>query len=279
MANGSWSFLLALAAASVAAINPFYAQNLTLYHVNPSNYTGIANMNTGDGSGDAFFDLKGYLTPMDCRSGHAYPGECENPEVDASDLVVTKITLEVDSRFADYGMCNICINNTVPLTFPPWHCTNGDYVCVCHSKIGHFEKPCGPRVGQENITEFFTRFRPQRSAPTTYWKYNLATRTGGFWYSTIDKGEGSSWRIVETQRKVNATCLKDGLYAKIYKMAGECFAACPDPADLTSDCITTCVFDALLGKTASHSINPTGGLSGEEIVALWIDSFNECPGL
>lgn len=34
--------------------------------------------------------------------------DCDNIEVTAPDLAITKLVLEVDSRWSDYGRCNIC---------------------------------------------------------------------------------------------------------------------------------------------------------------------------
>jgi hypothetical protein len=113
--------------------------NLTLYHINELNYTGVTNMNTGDAAGDAFFDLRAMITPMACRdpTAHHYGNECDNPEVFADNLGVTKVVIEVDSGFGTYAMCNVCINSSVPMSKPVLPCSDGDYVCVCHDS--HFQ--------------------------------------------------------------------------------------------------------------------------------------------
>ena len=40
--------------------------------------------------------------------------DCDNIEVTAPDLAITKLVLEVDSRWSDYGRCNICGPNGEP---------------------------------------------------------------------------------------------------------------------------------------------------------------------
>ena len=99
--------------------------DLTVYHVNPIHYAAApVNMDTGDALGDMYFDLRSVGLPLECA--HPSPSsahDCENQEVVAGDLVVTKLLLDVKGSFGDYGRCNICINGT------DYHgnnsCTNG----------------------------------------------------------------------------------------------------------------------------------------------------------
>ena len=50
-------------AASVLRIDPKHAGNITVYHVNPHKYGAKpVNMDTGDATGDLFFDL---ISPRD----------------------------------------------------------------------------------------------------------------------------------------------------------------------------------------------------------------------
>ena len=96
-------------------------------------------MNTGDAEGDLYFDLRSVYTPLECAHPSPYtavrqslprPGrfffsqrrrcpsvlqhDCDNIEVTAPDLAITKLVLEVDSRWSDYGRCNICGPNGEP---------------------------------------------------------------------------------------------------------------------------------------------------------------------
>lgn len=41
------------------------------------------------------------------------PGFCDNPEVVADNLAITRVSLLVDPRFAQYSSCNVCIDGHV----------------------------------------------------------------------------------------------------------------------------------------------------------------------
>ena len=63
---------LLLAGASARGIDPTYAQNLTLYHVNPLHEGVIpSDMDTSDLNGDIFFYLKSAVTPVECAPASA----------------------------------------------------------------------------------------------------------------------------------------------------------------------------------------------------------------
>jgi len=265
-------------AAAAARIDPDHAVNLTLYHVHPGNYTGINDMNTADAPGDAFFDLIGIMLPILCanESSSHQGGFCYNPEERAHDLVVTRVLVEADDRFGRYGKCNICINGTVPMTKPPQKCVDGTYHCTC----GGYNEPtreCEGPVGNENIKTTFGRWEPKPDDSVYRWfMYNLVNRVGGEWYSTTSLGEGSYWRLVEEQKRINATCQKINLDKSLYKLDPSCFDACPQPYNRTSPCNVQCVFKSMLGQD-SGSKPATGGMTGEDITNLWVDSFEACP--
>ena len=91
-------------------INPLYKTNITVYHVNPASYGLVpVNMNTGDAHGDMFFDIKSVATPLECAKNASVAGnagfDCNNQEVVAPDLSITKLILEVDARYTHYSMC------------------------------------------------------------------------------------------------------------------------------------------------------------------------------
>lgn len=78
-------------------------------------------MNTADASGDAIFDLMGIMVccpdnltrenshdsqlPEMCanQSHGRHSGFCDNPEERADDLVVTRVVVEVDNRWAEFN--------------------------------------------------------------------------------------------------------------------------------------------------------------------------------
>uniref|UniRef100_A0A7S3YYM8 Uncharacterized protein n=2 Tax=Lotharella globosa TaxID=91324 RepID=A0A7S3YYM8_9EUKA len=209
---------------------------------------------------------------------HRYGGMCENPEVFSSNLVLSRVKIEVDTRrFGDYGKCNICVNSTIPMTKPPEPCVDGTYHCVC----GDFNhpRPCGIRVGREDINSTFGENTPTSNYSSEWWwTWNLVTRTGGQWYSTPEQGEGLTWRLVETMKKIDAKCHDKKFDGMVYLMEKDCFDACPQPRNRTDFCSINCTFNALLGEEAGHA-RSSSGLSGDEIVDLWVEAFEECPSI
>ena len=98
--------MLALLLTVVPAVDPRYATNITVFHVNPHRFGAIPiNMDTGDATGDLFFDLLEVLiAPLACANHtpspsphhhHHGPDPCVNPEAVGSNLMVNKGTLEV----------------------------------------------------------------------------------------------------------------------------------------------------------------------------------------
>lgn len=116
---------------------------------------------------------------------------------------------------------------------------------------------------------------------------NLAFRTGGTWYSTVDAGDCDSptrsscdWKLTKTIKKVNASCHADAVQARVERLGSRCFAACPDGGHAVhTTCYITCYYETLLGPQAGAVINGTGGLSTTELVRLWTDAFDNCPPL
>jgi hypothetical protein len=93
-------------------IDPKHAKNLTIFHVNPMNYsTTPLNMNTADIRGDMYFDLRTHALNLECgiwkNQSFWSRLDCDNSEVTAPDLGITKLVLEVDGRFGSYADCNI----------------------------------------------------------------------------------------------------------------------------------------------------------------------------
>ena len=104
--------------------------NITIFHVNPDVYgSAPINMDIADIRGDAFFDLRSVLSPMECRDPNARSSDCSNPEVTARDLVITKLVLEIDPYYGEYAFCNVCVNGSAGIS---GHCdVEGAYVCKC----------------------------------------------------------------------------------------------------------------------------------------------------
>eukprot|EP00040_Diaphanoeca_grandis_P030496 m.180302 g.180302 ORF g.180302 m.180302 type:complete len:305 (+) comp32016_c0_seq1:129-1043(+) len=272
------------------AATPLDPDTLTLYHVNPSNYTGITNMNTADAAGDAFFDMRSLLQYQQCHNatGHPYPSECTNPEQFGNDLIITKVEVLSSKIYGTYGECNICVNSTVPFTKPPQSCVDGEYICSCHGITGA-DEPCSPFLGKQPLKEFFQRMGRMLpgSGPPLYWMINLAERLGGTWYSSVTAGDcdapGSkecAWKLAKTLRVVNATCQAGLVQQKIETLGQTCFNDCASPLNPHSLCYINCYYVTLLGPEASTAYPaPNGGLNSTEITNIWTDAFDGCPDI
>lgn len=256
------------------------AKNLTLFHVNEASYTGIANMDTGDEYGDAFFALRSVFEPIECADKNAkhFGGDCDNPEVVGDNLTVTEVIVEVDSSFGDYSECNVCVNSTVPFTKQS-PCKNGDYVCVCGKDFHNLTTNCPPTVGMENVSSVFDRFKPNLFSPQyIWWLHNLVDRVQGLWYSTPASGECTAssapgtchWRLVESKRRVLKSCQMKYVFGQVTTKNPSCFNKCAQPSNSTSTCFIECFYDTLLGPFAGHhNTPPSGGMTGEEIASMW----------
>ena len=149
-----------MAAIALVAITAL-AANLNVFHVNPSHYPSTPlDMDTGDVLGDMYFDLRSVVQPIECaHPDNRTARDCDNQEVVASDLVITKLVLDVKMPFGTYGRCNICVNGT------DHHgnnsCVNGKYWCMCGGYDPHSSSQCGPEVGMENITEHMAQTVPE----------------------------------------------------------------------------------------------------------------------
>ena len=86
-------------------------------------------MDTADATGDLFFDMAEVISyPLNCANGTKHhgggPNPCTNPEAAGKDLMVNKLTLEVDSRFSGYAACNVGVDNKDPFG---GYCKSGTY--------------------------------------------------------------------------------------------------------------------------------------------------------
>ena len=243
------------------------------------------------------------MTYLDClnKTGHHWGNECTNPEHASSNLTITKVELLVDGNMSSiYGKCNVCTNGTTPLSKHPKPCAYGEYVCECSIGSMHTnetEVPCPPNVGYEHVKSTFN-FPLRPGMPRTiFWMENLVKKTAGTWYSTVKTGECAAedrsptagrradgapcyWRIAATKRKVAFACQQSAMYAAVRAAdKAACFSACAQPKNTSSPCAIDCLYATLLGADGGGVIDPTGGMTGKEIVALWTDAFDGCPNL
>lgn len=115
---------------------------------------------------------------------------------------------------------------------------------------------------------------------------NLATRVQGLWYSTVTAGDcdspdrtSCSWKLSKTVKEINATCHANLVRKKIETLGSKCFNDCPaGTTDPHTSCYIHCYYNTLLGPDSATVVNGTGGLAGGEIVQIWTDAFDTCPG-
>jgi len=299
-------------ASVVLAIDPKFAQNYTLYHVNPERFGAIpANMDTGDAAGDLYFDLReAILQPL------LDPGS-KNPEITDPSLMVSKLVVEMDNRFSSYGACNV----------PPG--PNGTYHCGCGY---HNSEPCNdPLVGAQNIRSFFGHHGQMGSycspgdTQAECWSLNavekFSAQQPGMWYSTLDigycglhgdsrwnvegdrglisTGKNCTWRVVAVEKRVSLACRNDVFFSAVENVNTTCFDACPSrqpglKRNSSDPCWIGCFYKAVLGPDSDRPLKAdnmypgsmypgaTGVVAGiplGSLTAMWEQAFdNETAG-
>ena len=114
------------------------------------------------------------------------------------------------------------------------------------------------QAGRENLTAVFSGASAGALA-----KYPV----GGEWYSTPAAGEcapghaagdssGCAWRLVQTTKIINASCMYRTLEAAVEALAPACFAACPQPSNATSACFLSCFNTAVTHATMAQLLAP-----------------------
>jgi len=263
-----------------------YAKQITVYHVNPLKYSSAPiNMDTGDAFGDLYFDMRSVDLPIECAEDPT-SHDCVNVEVVSPDLGITRLTLEVDSRYlsgTEYAKCNICVNGTDHHGHN--NCTNGEYICGCGD--GYKPSPCNEsQIGYENLTEKYsgsTRCSKADSTDVDCWKTHVVQKTGGFWYSTLGGGYNSTWRVAGNVKRINKTCSEESMYTTVEAAdKASCFQSCGakiGPMRNTSNtCWIRCFYDTVLGDHSdSYLWKPTGGFSSAQLLSLWESPFDTCP--
>jgi hypothetical protein len=303
--------LCALAASVVLAIDPKFAQNYTLYHVNPERFGAIpVNMDTGDAAGDLYFDLReAILQPL------LDPGS-KNAEITDPSLMASKLVVEMDNRFSSYGACNVAPG------------PNGTYHCGCGY---HNKEPCfDPLVGAQNITPLFGHHGQMGSyclpedTQARCWSTNavekFSAQQPGMWYSTLDMGycglhgdsrwnvedvdrmgdfymagKNCTWRVVAVEKRVSLACRSDVFFSAVENINTTCFDACPSrqpglKRSSSDPCWIGCFYKAVLGPDSDRPLKideslvpgATGVVAGiplGSLTAMWEQAFdNETAG-
>ena len=273
------------------AARPSHAVNITVYHVNPHKYGAIpVNMDTGDATGDLFFDLfEVMMSPLECASGTKTPGHsCSNPEATGKDLMVNKLTLEVDSRYSAYAKCNIGLNGTDGRGHK---CADDTYCCFCGD---YYPTACKTTLGREDLYDHFGnmgnsshhRICSVESGVVGCYIENVAKKLTpeepGYWYSSLASGycgatdaTSCTWRVAAVDKIVTRACHSKTFGSVVQATAGpECLDACGDQKTNTSSpCWTDCFYKAALGPDAGKPGGALAGLPLDQLVAAWEKPF------
>jgi len=281
--------------------DPQHAKNITVFHVNEHKFGAIPlNMDTGDAVGDMFFDMLEVIgSPLLCQNhtnkSHHGPGPdtCANPEAVGEDLMVNKLTLEVDTRFSGYASCNVGVNGSDPFGHP---CKTDTYCCRCND-MNHFppkQVPCNATLGYENVYGTFGKwmhagckrsiFRPNPTKADCYTSNvfsKLSAENPGNWYSSLDQGycgngtpNNCTWRVVSVDKIVQRECHTRVFGDAVAATAPGCFEDCGDQKNnVSSPCWVDCFYKAALGPDSGKPGGAVAGLSTAELVAAWQKPF------
>jgi hypothetical protein len=115
---------------------------------------------------------------------------------------------------------------------------------------------------------------------------DLACLMDGTWFSTDAAGECPSsgktddcwWRVVETRRTVNQSCVDDRVVSAVKQARGPgCWNACPlaERNNVTSACWISCFFDTMLGTGSQAQHGP---MDPADIAKAFSNSFLEDGG-
>jgi hypothetical protein len=191
---------------------------------------------------------------------------------------------EVAPRAPRYAECNV--NET-------GHGSGGAvYTCLCGGQHASGQRAeCSHTIGMQTVSTlpYFDRV-PSKGAPAPdFWRYNLAQRIGGQWWSTVGSGEckapglptGCTWRLVDTVKVVMAECAEASMNEAVVMVAegSSCFKKCPQPANTSSTCWIDCFYGTVLGQYGgnlplANSSHAKDGLSNEQLLAMWAAPFN-----
>jgi hypothetical protein len=124
-------------------------------------------------------------------------------------------------------------------------------------------------VGRQNLTSAYGNHSS---------KYGPSYK-GGTWYSHPSEGEckkgqslgdgGCTWRVIEAQKTINASCMYGHIDGAVEQQGSACFSTCSQPHNVTSDCYLKCyteTTDKMTTDTLTHpwsqafsSVDPESG--------------------
>mmetsp|Transcript_63364 Transcript_63364/g.147609 ORF Transcript_63364/g.147609 Transcript_63364/m.147609 type:complete len:321 (+) Transcript_63364:58-1020(+) len=268
------------------------SQVLEVYHVNPYHLGPYPiNMNSGDATGDLFFDLKMVLmTPIMCTDPNSpfLRLSCKNQEVHAPDVVVNKLHISVRRAWSGYAYCNVGLkNNSGPFGD---ECPHNKYCCVCGIPYLKKIKPCHAKVGKKNV-KLELEWPPAGSCNATApewlcWQSKLTDklsyRDPGYWYSTLDYGycphhpgrsQNCTWQVTSVDKIVNKTCHSSSFIGAVETYNRTCFEGCGPVRNVSSPCWVRCFYTAVLGPDAGKPGGKVAGIPLDSLVQAWTAPF------
>ena len=305
------AIVLTLLGASAGALD----KTVTMYHVNPVRFGPIPrNTDAADVAGDLFFQLFEQLSiPLACNDptvpASKKPFECHNLESNDPTDVINKITLQVDSNYSAYAMCNIGNKEGKdPLGRP---CPVGGYCCYCegNSSAHHWPPPTVPCEATIGFSDLYSHFGQMSKYPCfkdyDCWTHHAAAKLDqahpGYWYSPLSFGDCSlhpapspncTWQVTKVDKIVNATCHANSFLGAVQKAAPKCFedkcGAGPTHKPNASDpCWIRCFYEGVLGPDASKPFGwKIAGIPIDDLLSYWSAPFESedpskggCPGL
>lgn len=191
--------------------------------------------------------------------------DCYNPEVNSTvPLTITKLHLKIDSRYTNYSRCNV-VNDT--------------YSCQCTPS------PCKPNVGRIPVRTMFLEERkpPSHNAEEwQWWRWNIANKTGGLWYSTVAVGECTQpatqpcfWYVDSVVKRIMKNCSDVQIYDEVTNYNPSCFNGCPQPRNTSSTCWVGCFYETVLGAGAGSGplSSPQAGMPFDLILKAFEKPF------
>jgi len=277
------------------AIDPEYAVNLTVYHqtLNTSGLIPI-NQNTGDFRGFMAFNMFSTFSRFSCLRNFTADW-CDNPEAfgPADRMVITELTLEVDSRFGPYSKCNLCQHGHDPYE-PQRRCRANTYTCACGVSGASVAPPkvpkCESPVGHADVAVYEIPSCDPSTTEEDCWEYNMGHKIGGNWYATHDSGQcgghhrdgNCTWRVVTVEKRIAKECADAMILGAVEAHNPKCFQWC-GPRRLASGCWARCFTATVLGPHAGMQPDVSGiPLAG--LIDIWSRPFRDpseggCPRL
>eukprot|EP00041_Stephanoeca_diplocostata_P023660 m.586512 g.586512 ORF g.586512 m.586512 type:complete len:322 (-) comp22345_c1_seq1:200-1165(-) len=253
-------------------ISQIGTQNMTVYRMTPYNVTDLVDHNSGDAAGDMGFFLERYLAGNNCTP----PYNTHNCFLE-DHTVVGAFDVQFDAQYGPYLHCN---PNKIPGSI---YLNMTDWICAyANVSPRDWRGACDPPCQRVNISvgkdpahhRFWTP--PQEESLLTYFK--------GWWYSTPrlgmctasavpGDGSGCTWRVRNTPRFINASCLVDRLFSTLESANPSCFHRCGPSRNATSPCFGKCVEQTVVGQPPGQA-----GISVSKMVQVWEEAFSTSGG-